>query len=593
MLRKLPLLVLLALTAALLGLLLIPAAASPGVTTRVSVPNLADQPTLGTEGNAGSLIPAITADGRFVAFHSLASNLVLGDTNNVADVFILDRQTGTTERVSLASNGTEGDFQSLFPSISDDGRYVAFHSQASNLGPGDSSVFPLEDVFVHDRLTGATIPISVGTSGNMCNCFSLNPSISADGRFVAFKSDAWLLGVDPNLEDDVYVHDRDTDEDGIFDEPEAVATTRVSVDSAGVQGDDSSTRPAISADGRFVAFASVASNLVVGDTNNTCLGGTSCTDIFVHDRQTGATTRVSVDSAGNQGSCVFPVCIAGSDRPAISADGRIVAFESRFPDLVTGDTNNSADVFVHDRQTGATTRISVDSAGNQGHGPNLGPSVSGDGRFVAFYSTDDFVPGGLDWNVFVHDRQTGQTSRVSEDSAGNPGNDLSANPAVSGDGRFVAFDSDASNLVASDSNGVADVFTHDQDDSDGIEWNLDACPANPDCDADGFLDGSEIFVGTLPLVACPTTGRHDGIDNDGDTATDEPGEGANDEDPDPWPPDADDDQDADIGDVIILFSGKVLNPPAYVRRSDFDADGNIDIGDVIIAFGGTILTSCS
>ncbi|GAG36814.1 unnamed protein product, partial [marine sediment metagenome] len=210
----------------------------------------------------------------------------------------------------------------------------------------------------------------------------------------------------------------------------------VSVDSAGNQADGFSTLSAISTDGRFVAFVSAASNLASGDTNGQ-------SDVFVHDRQTGATERVSVDSAGSQAD-------GGSETPAISADGRFVVFVSAASNLVPGDTNGQSEVFVHDRQTGATEQVNVDSAGNQADGSSEAPAISGDGRFVAFVSAaSNLVPGDTDGQteIFVHDRRTGATERVSVDSAGNQGDDGSGAPAISADGRFVAFASTGTNLV--------------------------------------------------------------------------------------------------------------------------------------------------
>jgi Tol biopolymer transport system component len=206
-----------------------------------------------------------------------------------------------------------------------------------------------------------------------------------------------------------------------------------------------------------VAFASGATNFVAGDTNG-------ATDVFVHDRQTGTTTRVSVASDGTQGNGDSSVL-----NPRISSDGRFVAFASLATNLVAGDTNAVADVFVHDRQTGATTRVSVASGGSQANGasgiffPSL--SISSDGRFVGFDSdATNLVSGDTNaaTDVFVHDRQTGATTRVSRDSDGIQGNNIAAVPSLSPDGRFVGLDSDATNLVSGDSNGVSDIFVHDR-----------------------------------------------------------------------------------------------------------------------------------
>ena len=285
----------------------------------------------------------------------------------------------------------------------------------------------------------------MGSSGTQGNNFSLAPSISDDGRFVAFTSDSNnLVSGDTNSIADVFVHDRQTG-----------TTERVSVGSSGTQGNSSSLAPRISSDGRFVAFFSAASNLVSSDTNGT-------SDVFVHDRQTGTTSRVSVDSSGSQGNGI-------SVAPSISSDGRFVTFQSAASNLVSGDTNSSTDVFVHDQQTGTTERVSVGSSGTQGNDLSLTPSISSDGRFVAFQSdANNLVSGDTNRSadIFVHDRQTGTTSRVSVDSSGGQGNNRSLDSSISGNGRFVAFESDASNLVNGDTNVSSDIFVAEQAISD-------------------------------------------------------------------------------------------------------------------------------
>jgi Tol biopolymer transport system component len=230
-------------------------------------------------------------------------------------------------------------------------------------------------------------------------------------------------------------------------------TVRVSVDSSGGEANGLSLFPSLSADGRFVAFGSYATNLVAEDTNGH-------RDIFVHDRQTGTTERVSIDSSGVQADGESSFDIA-----SISADGRLVAFASDATNLVAGDTNEVRDGFVHDRQTGITERVSVDSFGAEANAEVSNPSVSADGRFLTFHSTASNLvtedTNGVE-DVFVHDRQTGITERVSIDSSGVEGNGRSATARLSTDGRFVSFHSRASNLVTADTNGVEDVFVHDR-----------------------------------------------------------------------------------------------------------------------------------
>jgi uncharacterized repeat protein (TIGR01451 family) len=206
----------------------------------------------------------------------------------------------------------------------------------------------------------------------------------------------------------------------------------------------------ISADGRYVAFHSDSGELVTGDTNDR-------DDVFLHDRQTSQTTRISVTSSGEQVD-------AESRQPSISSDGRYIAFHSDGAPLVSGDTNSSFDIFVHDRQTGQVQRVSVASGGAQANSYSYNPSISNDGRYVAFESqATNLVTGDTNgaYDIFVHDRQTGQTSRVSIASSGSQGNNASINAAISPDGRFVTFESSADNLLpAGDTNAKRDVFFH-------------------------------------------------------------------------------------------------------------------------------------
>ncbi len=344
-----------------------------------------------------------------------------------------------TERVSVDSSGAQGNSSSEYPSISADGRYVAFESSASNLVIGDTNGY--RDVFVRDHQSGTTERVSVSSGGVEGNGPSYNPSISAEGCFVAFWSYARdLVSGDTNGTGDVFVRDRQSD-----------TTERVSVDSSEAQGNGQSQYPSISADGRFVAFESSASNLFSGDTNGNY-------DIFVRDRQSGTTERVSVNSLEVQAN-------GDSYSPSISADGRYVAFWSFATNLVIGDTNGIPDVFVRDRQSGTTELVSVDSGGAQGNSFSESPSISADGCYVAFWSSATNLIGGdtnLSREVFVRDRQSGTTERVSVDSLGAQGNNQSSDPSISADGRYVAFWSNATNLVSGDTNGTHDVFVRDR-----------------------------------------------------------------------------------------------------------------------------------
>jgi Tol biopolymer transport system component len=343
---------------------------------------------------------------------------------------------GAIERISVGSNGVQGDRDSFFPKLSADGRFVAFGSLAGSLVPGDTN--GATDVFVRDRRTGITERVSLGPGGSQGNGDSGSPALSADGRFVALISEAGnLVPGDTNGATDVFVRDRRTG-----------ATARVSLGPNGVQGDGDSYYPALSASGRFIAFASNAGNLVPDDTNGAW-------DVFVRDRRTGITERVSLRPDGVQAN-------SHSLRPALSADGRFVAFESFAGNLVPGDTNRTNDVFVRDRRTGTTERVSVRTGGAQGNNSSTSPALSAGGRFVAFWSSANLVPGDTNStnDVFVRDRRTGRTERVSLGPNGAQSNGPSYSPALSAGGRFVAFESEASNLVPGDTNGAWDVFVH-------------------------------------------------------------------------------------------------------------------------------------
>ncbi len=403
-------------------------------TTRVSVDSS------GAEGNADSYPTSMSPDGRFIAFQSTADNLVPGDTNGAYDIFVRDRVSGVTERVSVDSSGVQADGDCYEPSISPDGRFVVFESFASNLIAGDSN--GTRDIFIHDRQTGTTYRLSVDSNGAQADNESFSPVIAADGTCVVFVSLADnLVQGDGNATFDVFVRDL-----------QAMATERVNVDSSGAEANDWSLGPpAISSDGRFVLFSSRATNLVPGDTNGTW-------DSFVHDRQLATTTRVSVDSSGSEGD-------GPSYGSSMSSDGRFVAFYSEADNLVPGDLNGIRDVFVHDLVLGATECMSVDSAGVFGDGPSEEPSISSDGRFVSFTSSaDNLVAGDTnnDYDIFFRDRQGDRPERVSTDSSGIEGNSGSFNPCVSADGLNIAFSSRASNLVAGDTNGASDVFVHER-----------------------------------------------------------------------------------------------------------------------------------
>jgi Tol biopolymer transport system component len=390
----------------------------------------------GGQANSFSLDPTLSADGRYVAFRSAARNLVPDDTNNTTDVFVHDRVTGTTMRVSVSSSGEQGNKGSFDAFVSPEGRYVGFASEASNLVPDDTN--GVSDVFVRNLGRGTTTRVSVSSTGEEGNALSFLASTSAHGRYVAFHSRATNL-VEPDangLVQDIYVHDRITR-----------TTMRVSVSSEKEQANGNSSYPKISADGRYVVFESLASNLVTRDTNG-------LSDVFVHDRWTETTTRVSVSSWGEQGN-------SASVLPSISQDGRYVSFDSFASNLVSVDTNNRDDIFMHDRLYATTALITLSSTGEQANGTSFLSSMSADGRYVVFESyASNLVP--LDTNdtldVFLRDVLRETTRLVSQSSLGIQGRFDSGAPALSADGRFAAFTADADNLVPHDTNFTKDII---------------------------------------------------------------------------------------------------------------------------------------
>ena len=398
--------------------------ASAQQTTRISVDSN------GNQGNGYSYSYRMTPDGRYFVFSGGSSNLVQGDTNGVDDVFVHDRTTGTTERVSISSAGVQGNSTNTWGVITPDGRFVAFYAKSDNLVPGDTNFN--SDVFVHDRQLGTTERASVSATGTEGNGGSLTCAISARGRFVAFRSAAWnLVPGDVNGQDDIFVKDMLTGAVGL-----------VSVATGGGQGDAHSQFPDISANGNLVVFMSDANNLVAGDTNPS-------SDIFVHDRATGITRMVHADSAGIQGN-------GAAMDPTMSANGLRVAFTSTANNLVAGDTNGNTDVFVRDLIGGQTVRASVSSSGTQSNDESRGSRLSASGGQVLFESRASNLVSGdtnVHTDVFVHELVSGVTDRVSLSSAGVQSFDDAYHGDLSIDGRLATFHSNSGVYVAGDTNG--------------------------------------------------------------------------------------------------------------------------------------------
>jgi hypothetical protein len=313
----------------------------------------------GAEGHGNAYGSSMSDDGNIVVFDSDADDLVANDTNHRLDVFVHDRTSGVTERISVDSSGAEADGDSFYPFVSGDGRFVAFTSAATNLVSGDGN--GAWDAFVHDRQSGTTTRASVDSSGMEAKGMSAAIAYSRDGSTAAFWSNAAnLVAGDGNGFMDVFVH-----------EVASGVTERVSVDSLGNEGDGDSDLSALSSDGRMVAFSSGATNLVVGDAN-------AQFDVFLHDRSTGTTVLRSLDPSGIQGD-------NGSGYPSISSDGGSIAFESWADNFASGDSNGTGDVFVRDDHDASWTNYGSGFPGTNGvpfivaqQDPVLGTSLTVD-----------------------------------------------------------------------------------------------------------------------------------------------------------------------------------------------------------------------
>jgi PKD repeat protein/Tol biopolymer transport system component len=388
------------------------------------------------QANGASRVPAVNGDGSAVVFESDASNLIAGDWNSFTDIYYRDLALGETYRVTVAFGGGDPDSTSHTPDISTDASLVVFSSYATNLIEEDVNEVP--DIFALDTGSGTISRVSVATGEDLAgNGASTDPVVNDNGNYVAFLSIADnLVGSDTNEAWDVFVRYRQVNQ-----------TVRASVATDGSQADGDSGPPDLSANGFQVAFASLATNLVAGDTNGV-------SDIFVRDLASARTTRVSSNSDGLQanGDCA---------RPSISGDGRYIVFESAATNLVAGDTNDQVDIFLHDVQTGETTRMNLASDGSQADAGSCCATISSDGRLVVFTSeATNLVAGDTNGvaDIFLHDRIGETTVRISRPDPGSEADAASAAAAMDADGSFVAFESSAANLVPDDDNQRSDVF---------------------------------------------------------------------------------------------------------------------------------------
>ena len=384
----------------------------------------------GTESNGYSGSNSISDNGRYIPFSSDATNLVPNDTNGYVDTFLYDRVEQSVELINLAPDGTQANNSSGSGSISGDGRYVTFASFATNLVSNDTN--QKRDIFVRDRIEKTTKLVSVASDSTQANGVSYFSAINDNGRYVAFESDADnLVSNDTNEQRDIFVRDRIEQ-----------TTKLVSVANDGTQANGVSELGSISDDGRYIVFESDADNLVANDTNGQ-------RDIFVYDRVEQTTKLASVSSDGTPGNGL-------SESSSISGNGRYIVFESDADNLVANDTNGQRDIFVYDRVQQTTKLASVSSDGAVGNKNSSNVSISDDGRFVAFLSdADNLVADDTNKrsDVFVYDRVEQTTVRTQADSFAS----------ISGNGQYAVFNSGSSNLVAEDTNEAGDVFVIDLD----------------------------------------------------------------------------------------------------------------------------------
>jgi Tol biopolymer transport system component len=439
--------------AALALLAVLPPAQPAGATVVAHRTVLLSAAPGGAPADGDSADPVLSDSGRVVAFDSTATNLVAGDADGaVRDVFAFDLPTGLRRLVSTTADGGPANGPSSSPALSDDGGTVAFVSQASNLVAGDTN--GVADVFVRDG-DGPPLRVSVSTGGEQANGPSSQPDLSYDGRYVVFTSSASnLVPGDTNGAPDVFLRDLD-----------GGTTTRLSVSTAGAQGNGRSSSPAISGDASAVAFASAASNLVPGDRNGVA-------DVFVRRVAGHKTVRASVSSAGREQDRAVAAPFTAT--PDISDDGAIVVFESDARNLTGADTNLHTDVFRRDLVQGSTTLVSAGSRDVQGNNDSFAPAMTPDGRELAFESfATNLAPGDAPReDVFVRDMVHGTTAVGSVPDGGGlrapetvP--QLLQRPSLSGDGRLLAFVSTAPNLAPGGTGGHVQIFLRRLDPPDG------------------------------------------------------------------------------------------------------------------------------
>jgi len=390
-----------------------------------------------------SIQSTVSWNGELVLFTSLATNLVTTDTNSAVDVFLRDRVNATTERISRRPNGVQANDSSGGAMMNPIATFFTYYSFATNLVPSDTNGF--SDIFLATRdpdTAAITLTrISKGLEGAEANGDSFLSDLSDDGTQVLYDSAATnLVPVDDNVWSDVFWYDQDND-----------STTKISISNNNTPGNARSERPRISADGSYAIYYSYATNLVTGDTNNE-------PDIFGVDLGTFQVTRLSVGSNGSQAN------LGARPEYAISPDGRYIVFASDSTNLVANDTNGTTDIFLYDRATNTTRLISVARDGARANGGSYDPSISANGRFIAFNTlATNLLPNDTNGiaDAVVVDRFTRLVQQVASSYDGSPVDGDSGTPQFSEDGLSVTFFSAATNLVISDTNDFTDIFWRD------------------------------------------------------------------------------------------------------------------------------------
>ncbi len=387
----------------------------------------------GVAANGGSFSPSVSDNGSIVAFESVATDLVGGDSNGKRDVFCWQ---GSISRVSVSTTGVQGNGDSYSACISADGRYVAFVSTSTNLVAGDTNGQP--DIFVHDRSYGSTVLESVSSLRVASNGASFAPALSADGRVLVFETlGSTLFADDTNGARDIVLRDRVTG-----------FARRASLTWNGGGSNGDSREPSLSEGGEFVGFSSSGTNLVPADGNNLA-------DAFVFDVASGTSDRFSTSGGGRRPSGDFV-------NPTVAGDGRFVTFETSASTLVSNDTNGTTDIYLRDREVGVTARVSLASGGGQANGSSWEGTATPDGRHVAFTSnSSNLTPqGGYGPSqIYVHDRTTQITVLASVSANGQPADNGCGNASLSSDARFVAFWARAGNWGFG---GQAHVYVRDR-----------------------------------------------------------------------------------------------------------------------------------